>query len=205
MRTALLAAITCLGLTACTSGKSTDDTDVDTDNPDDTDVTDTDVIDTDVEDTDVVDTDDTDVVDTDVEDTDVAVSDMTPDILSHSLYVDCMPVVPADPFRGGFEVRYQNDGAAADRAVIQTATLTLNQSPLAQATWTFGVTPAGSGSVGAGQSKDVSHAKMNGTGSGSTNDPCAYCGGIWSLDVTWEIGGASVPDSLDAGTIDCVY
>lgn len=222
--TTRLLALTLLGVVACTAGKPSDDTDVDTDNLDDTDVVDTDVVDTDdtdAVDTDVVDTDtlDTDVVDTDTKDTDTGVLDtdvadtdvsdtdgaLVPDILSDSLYVNCMPSIPPDPLGGGFDVRYVNDGAAASRAVIQSSTLTVSYAPLLQATWTFDVTPVGSGSVSAGQQRDVTHAKVGGSGSGSTNDLCSYCGGTWSLDVTWLVDGVPVTDSLDAGTVDCVY
>ncbi len=227
--TTRLLALTLLGVVACTTGKPSDDTDVDTDNLDDTDVLDTDVADTDVVDTDdtdavdtdvvdtdtldtdVVDTDtgalDTDVADTDVIDTDVSDTDgaLVPDLLSHTLYVNCMPSIPPDPLGGAFVVRYRNDGATASHAALQSSTLTLNYFSLAQATWSFDVTPTDSGSVGAGQQRDVTHTKVASSGSGSTNDLCSYCGGIWSLDVTWLVDGVTVTDSLDAGTVDCVY
>lgn len=182
----------------------------DTDNPDDTDVVDTDdtdVIDTDVvdtDDTDVKDTDDTDVVDTDVTDTDVGVP-LIADILSDTLYVDCMPGIPPDPIHGDFTVHYENPGAVAERAVIQSATLTMTKAPLTSGTWSFDVTPAGSGSVAAGASRDVTHNKVAGSGAGSAGGGCTYCGGTWTLDVTWQSGGTTVTDSLDAGTVDCVY
>lgn len=204
--TGALLVIALWGAVGCTAGQPGDDTD----NPDDTDVVDTDVADTDVLDTDVVDTDtaDTDVVDTDVVDTDVTDTDvgaLVPDILSDTLYVNCMPSIPPDPVGGGFVVRYQNDDALASRARIQTATLTLNKSPLTSGSWSFDVTPAGSGNVPAGTHRDVTHDKVGGSGSGSAGGPCSFCGGTWTLDVSWQTGGSTVTDSFDAGTIDCVY
>lgn len=219
-------AASCKPATTDVSDSDIDDTDgVDTDIAD-TDVVDTDVVDTDIADTDVVDTappdtdvvdtdppgtdvidtdpPDTDVVDTDPPDTDVT-SALVPDILSDTLYMNCMPSVPPDPVGGGFVVRYQNDGSTADHAAFASATLTIHRTPLTSSTWTFDVNPTDSGSVPPGQHSDITHAKVYGSGSGSTNDPCDYCGGTWTLDVSWQIDGATVTDSLDAGSVDCVY
>jgi hypothetical protein len=191
----------------------TDVVDTDVVDTDDTDPGDTDVLDTDPGDTDtgVLDTDtkdtDTGVLDTDVADTDVSDTDgaLVPDIVADTLYVNCMPSIPPDPLGGGFDVHYVNDGAAASRAVIQSSALTVNRAPLSPSVWTFNVTPAGSGSVSAGQQRDVTHDKVYGSGVGSPNDLCTLCGGTWSLEVTWLIDGVTVTDSWDAGTVDCVY
>jgi hypothetical protein len=60
--------------------------------------------------------------------------------------------------------------------------------------------------VAAGATTQQIHQKVTGSGSGvGTGAPCGYCSGTWVLDVTWQIGGQTATDSLNLGSVSCVY
>ena len=99
-------------------------------------------------------------------------------------WIDCMPEVSADPIEGSFTAIYDNSFGPTSMTHVDSATLqlTVNGESLV---WTFGVLPAGT-SVPAGEVQQVEHIKTDGWGEGS-GQPCDYCGGSWTLDVTWSV------------------
>lgn len=50
----------------------------------------------------------------------------------------------------------------------------------------------------------AAHQKQNGSGSG-TVAPCNYCGQMWTLEVTWTVGGSVVTDSLGPQPVMCAF
>ncbi len=115
-----------------------------------------------------------------------------------------MPVVPTDPVGGNFDVLYDNqNGTQSASATIQSARFVMKQGNNTL-TWSFSVTPTGSGLIAAGQTKPVTHTKTAGSGTGQgPQTPCNYCGGTGTLEVTWQSGGKSFTRSAPPEHIIC--
>jgi hypothetical protein len=117
------------------------------------------------------------------------------------MYVNCQPIVGPDPVIGDFTAGYDNSaGKGFESAMITTAKLVFNDGKA----WTFKVQPETSGMVGPGQKTTAAHVKQSGSGTGTTA-PCGYCDGTWALEVTWDVGGQMVTDSLAAVPVGCVF
>jgi len=130
---------------------------------------------------------------------------MTATLTNDTFYINCQPMVPPDPIIGGFTASYDNsNGTSPAQATVTKATLTMtaNNQTLV---WSFTVNPTGSGTVAAGATTQQVHQKVSNSGTGvGPGAPCGYCSGTWVLDVTWQIGGQSVSDSLSLGGVFCV-
>ena len=128
---------------------------------------------------------------------------MTALLQTESFYVNCMPAVPPDPVIGGFEVEYDNTAGITDGlATINTAALEFTDPSGLQLLWSMAVDPLDSGTIPAGTSSVVPHAKTGGFGAGQ---PCDFCSGTWELQLTWDIGGTPASDTLPLGSVYCVY
>ena len=68
----------------------------------------------------------------------------------------------------------------------------------------FSVAPNKSGMIGGGQTTMAAHTKTDGSGSG-TISLCSYCNSTWTLDVTWDVGGEIVTDTLGPEMVQCVF
>jgi hypothetical protein len=130
---------------------------------------------------------------------------LAPSIAGVDMFVDCMPIVGPDPVHGTFQALYDNtQGSAGGSATVQSARLLFDGSTADS--WTFTVTPNGSGPVGAGQSATVTHTKDSGSGKGSKG-PCSFCGGshTWTLEVTWDVGGGTVTQQASPSPVMCAF
>jgi hypothetical protein len=118
------------------------------------------------------------------------------------MYIDCMPIVDADPVLGTYTAAYDNSGGASSaEAVISSSRLVFSDGKA----WTFKVSPTSSGMVGPAMNATAAHKKQMGSGSG-TVAPCNYCNGqMWTLEVTWTVGGQVVTDSLGPQPVECVF
>jgi len=126
---------------------------------------------------------------------------LVPSLMTSEMYIDCMPIVDADPIIGTFTATYDNSaGANSAEAVIASSRLVFSDGKA----WSFKVAPGSSGTVGPMMSSTAAHQKQNGSGSG-TVAPCSYCGQMWTLEVTWTVGGSVVMGSLGPTPVECVY
>ena len=105
-----------------------------------------------------------------------------------------------DPVHGSFQVGYKNTGAGSAEATITSSRLIFSDMKA----WSFKVTPAGSGMLGGMTEATVAHVKQDGSGSGEAG-PCNYCNQMWTLEVTWNVGGATVTDTLGPQQVSCVF
>lgn len=124
-----------------------------------------------------------------------------------SIGIDCMPVVGPDPVYVGFEAEYDNsNGTAPGQATITQARAQLGSGAL-MLTWTYDVTPPGSGSVQAGETLTLLHEKVAGSGSGDAPvSPCDFCaapGAVLLLDV--DLDGNFVSFQHEADSYGCAY
>ena len=121
-------------------------------------------------------------------------SDIEPSISSFEFWIDCQPIVSEDPVHGSFTAQYVNNGTGPGSADIVSAKLEMDNG-VTTAEWEFDVSPNSSGAVSAGQTLDVTHQKVDGSGTGTTA-PCSFCGGLgnatWTLTVAWSVGGPNV-------------
>jgi DnaJ-class molecular chaperone len=115
-----------------------------------------------------------------------------------------MPVVGADPVGGSFAVMYDNQsGTQAASATVAIARYIMNKGQNTL-TWSFSVTPTGSGQVAPGTTRSVTHTKTPGSGTGQgAQTPCSYCGGTGELQVQWKSGGKTFGDALQPVNILC--
>jgi hypothetical protein len=128
-------------------------------------------------------------------------SSLVPSLSTSEAYVDCMPIVDADPVHATFTATYDNSaGASTAEAVIASSRFVFSDGKA----WIFKVAPGSSGMVGPTMNVTAAHQKQNGSGSG-TVAPCNYCNQMWTLVVTWTVGGATVTDSIGPQIVECVY
>lgn len=127
--------------------------------------------------------------------------DIVPKLIDLELFVDCMPIVSPDPIHGGFDASYDNQGTGPGSLAITKIALQASSPNGGALNWSFDVVPAGSGVVGAGQTATILHQKVDGSGSG-TGSPCNFCGGDWTLDVTWEDGSSGTLGPLP---VSCAF
>jgi hypothetical protein len=127
------------------------------------------------------------------------VGHLEPSLVSASFHGDCMPEVPSDALGGSFVASYDNGvGAAPATAAITSAKLVHHANGAPDATFGFDVTPSDAGPVAAGAATSVTHTKVDGSAPGSDVVCQKYCGGEWSLEVTWTTGAGMVKDTLPA-------
>jgi len=129
-------------------------------------------------------------------------SDVVPELLQNDLSVNCPVVTPLDPIVGSFAAEYTNNGTDPGSAVITGASLVFDGTQ-GILKWNFVVTPNNSGLVAAMSGATIEHNK---TASSSNGTPCSYCNGsgMWTLQVTWDVNGASVTESLGPTDVSCI-
>lgn len=127
--------------------------------------------------------------------------DLAPNLKSMDMYINCQPIVGPDPVHGSFIVDYDSTGAMGPTsATITNARLVFG----GQSSFTFGVTPSGSGTIAPGAVVALTHQKTDGSGSGD-KPACSFCNGTWSLEVTFDLNGKSFTDTLPAAPVSCVF
>ena len=125
-----------------------------------------------------------------------------------SFFIDCSPVVADDPISGSVSVTYENGNDSPQTFTVDGTTLHLGKGA-DTLDWAFDVDPATSGAIPAQQSVTVEHAKLADSGVGTPLGalPCSFCGGSWSLDVSYSASGTTLGGhgiaSVGLGTIDC--
>jgi hypothetical protein len=130
------------------------------------------------------------------------VSAVEPSIMTlSSLYMNCMPgAMPS--VEGSFDVKYDNT-ASMSPALPKVTGAKLAMTYLGKSyEWSFAVTPE-STIVPAGNAPVVKHTAGAGSGMG-TGQLCDYCAGVWTLTVTWDIGGKAVSNMKGSQPFDCV-
>jgi hypothetical protein len=50
----------------------------------------------------------------------------------------------------------------------------------------------------------AAHQKQSASGEG-TIMPCNYCQQMWTLEVTWDVAGTTVTDTLGPQNVECVF
>ncbi len=119
-------------------------------------------------------------------------------------WVNCQPGVVPDPINGSFDAKYTNTGTAAGSLKITSTRMSMKSPGGNTMDWKFDVNPTQSGSVPAGKSLTTNHKKVFGSGKGS-GAPCGYCGGEWTLNVTWTDGSQTIPMAAKASKIQCAH
>jgi len=122
-------------------------------------------------------------------------------VTSSMLYMNCMPGAPP-AVAGSFDVKYDNTtGMSPALPKVTSATLAMTHLGTSYE-WSFSVTPESS-IVPSGKAPVVTHNAGAGSGTGM-GDLCDYCAGIWTLTVTWDIGGKPSSDSQGPLPVGCV-
>jgi hypothetical protein len=119
---------------------------------------------------------------------------------------NCMPGSGGDIVSGFFTASYDNSaGSAPATATIVSAKL-LVMNDMVAGEWSFEADPPSSGSIAAGATESMSHDKLADSLMG-TLDPCDFCtrSSSWSLQVTWDVNGTTVIDTLDPVGTQCVF
>lgn len=129
-------------------------------------------------------------------------SSVVASLQTSSLYVNCAPgATPA--VAGDFTVTYDNSkGMSPALPAVTEAKLMMTHLGNAY-DWTFSVTP-NSSFVPPGAAPTVTHKAAAGSGSGM-GGLCDYCSGVWTLVVTWNLGGKTASDSLMSLPIMCAF
>jgi hypothetical protein len=126
-------------------------------------------------------------------------------LTASTLYVNCQPLVSQDPIYGDFTAQYTNDGTSPASAAIVAASLSM-VSGAKTLVWPLAVTPSGSGLVAPTATVSITHEKQTQTTGLPAGMPCDFCGGTWTLSVTWDMGGgARVTRSLPSSPVACVF
>lgn len=132
-------------------------------------------------------------------------SDLQISIVQHTFFIDCMPVVPADPFNGTVAVDYSN-GAGSSSVTADVVNTTLKLTKGNQTLdWTFDVFPA-STTAGPGEKVTISHMKQADSGTAiGADSPCSFCevGSQWTLEMSWDVGGQRYSDSIGPALVVC--
>ena len=121
---------------------------------------------------------------------------------SASIWGNCMPMVPPDPWNGSFDLVYDNTAGSAPISATVVAVRMVFQTT-GNPTVDITVTPTNVGPVAAGSSATITHTKT-----GSTNDiagDCNYCGGTVVYTVTVDVGGQQVVVTSPAQQLSCAY
>ena len=123
-----------------------------------------------------------------------------------SVVIGCKPgYEPPDPIEVSFTASYDNSSAASATATISGAKVTFGDPPSTLA-WSFQVSPASVGPVPGGSSVQVSHTKVDGSGSGTGSGvPCDYCGSSSPpvLEVTYVVDGQYAVTATSSATVGC--
>lgn len=122
-------------------------------------------------------------------------------VTSSSLYMSCAqggtPTVA-----GSFDVKYDNtSGGSPALAKVTGAKLAMTHLGSSYE-WSFTVTPESS-IVPSAKAPIVVHNANPGSGMG-TGALCDYCAGIWTLTVTWDIGGKPSSDMQGPLPVNCM-
>ncbi len=131
-----------------------------------------------------------------------ATSAVEPSVVTlSSLYMNCMPgAMPS--VEGSFDVKYDNM-ASMSPALPKVTGAKLAMTYLGSSyEWSFAVTPE-STIVPAGNAPVVKHTAGAGSGMG-TGQLCDYCAGVWTLTVTWDVGGKALSSMKGPQPFDCV-
>jgi hypothetical protein len=122
-------------------------------------------------------------------------------IFTSSLYMNCTPG-GTPTVAGSFESYYDNKaGMSPALPAVKSTKLTMTYVGNSYE-WTFKVTPDSS-IVPAGSTATVKHDADVGSGTGM-GMLCDYCGGVWTLHVTWDLGGKTATDTLGPQPVMCV-
>lgn len=122
-------------------------------------------------------------------------------VTSSSLFMNCM-LGDQPTVAGSFEVKYDNTaGMAAALPKVTSAKLSMTHLGSSYE-WSFSVTPESS-IVPSGNAPVVTHNAGPGSGTGM-GKLCDYCAGIWTLTVTWDIGGKPSIDMQGPLPVNCV-
>jgi hypothetical protein len=114
--------------------------------------------------------------------------------------MNCAPGA-APSVAGSFEVKYDNTaGMAAALPKVTSAKLLMTHLGKSYE-WSFSVTPESS-IVPAGNAPVVKHNAGAGSGMGM-GALCDYCAGIWTLTVTWDIGGKPASATQNPIPVNC--
>jgi hypothetical protein len=114
-----------------------------------------------------------------------------------ALYMDCKLTpegTPANSLKGSFDANYDNTSGDTP-ALPKVVGAKLNRGV---GSWSFTVTPE-STVVPAGGSPVVKHAVAVAVAAGSwlsSGEPCDYCAGDWTLDVTWDVDGQGMLNDI---------
>jgi len=118
---------------------------------------------------------------------------------SWSMYANCMPIVPADPFNISFTVAYDNSaGASSGTATVLSSKVSFSGGSELDLT----VSPS-EVTVPAGGTMSVEHTKTASTP--ALSSPCSTCGETASLEAQLDIDGSTETLTFADMTVTCVY
>jgi hypothetical protein len=120
------------------------------------------------------------------------------------MYVDCQPIIKADPVHAQFDVTYANLSGSALSVKVASAVVTFGAGADA-VPWPFEVTPAASPVLQPGETIPYGHNKNIIQGAPPTGSPCEHCNDTWTLSVTWEVDGQMVSDALPPTPVSCTF
>ena len=125
-----------------------------------------------------------------------------PEIVDAKIGANCMPEVGPDPIGGSIVVRYTNQGDAAGSLEVASAQVVIS-NPMEGWVFPIDLSPTSSGTVPAGSSVDIEHAKI--ATAGDSSFICALCGLDASVTVRWLKGdGGEVSDAFST-PLGCAF
>lgn len=121
---------------------------------------------------------------------------------SVTMWGNCMPMVPPDPWNGSFDLIYDNTaGSAPANATVLSVKMVFQVAT--NPTLDITVTPVTAGPIPAGTSATITHTKT-----GSTNDlvgDCGFCGGTVVYQITLNVGGQPQVVTSPPQPVTCAY
>ena len=133
---------------------------------------------------------------------DAGAGDLVINWSSVSIWGNCMPMVPPDPWNGSFDLVYDNTAGSAPISATVLA-VRMAFAAVGNPTLDITVTPTNVGPVAAGASATITHTKT-----GSTNDiagDCGHCGTTVVYTITLDVGGQQVLVTSPAQQVNCAY
>jgi hypothetical protein len=120
--------------------------------------------------------------------------------------MNCMPAVLPDPVSASIVILYDNSAGATAAEAQVTGGRVLFEKDADSLVWGFAVAPQGSGLLQPGQSVELEHEKVDGSGSAQkgSGSPCNFCNGSAQLEVdltSQSLGAFTI--GMDA-SIGCV-
>jgi hypothetical protein len=115
-------------------------------------------------------------------------------------FMDCMPIVPADPLSVSFTLDFDNQGGAVTAADVTAARF--SSGGVEQVA--FEISPATFGPFDPGETTSEAASKVDGTAMPSNGCDTVECGGKYDFEIEFDVDGA-VAMATTSVTVECAF